>query len=159
MIRLLAFRQGHRGRQRGLSLIEVVIALAMIGILASIAYPSYVNVVVKNNRSVAHSSLVELAARQEAYFSQRRRFASDLTQLGYPSATIYVRNSGGLIPNDGDSAPSGAIYLLRISTANDRGYVVEAGPVNMQSQDDECGTLRLNAQGVKSASTGSSNCW
>ena len=146
-------------RERGLSLIEVIIALAMVGILAAIAYPSYRNVVIKNNRAVAHSSLTELAARQDSYFSQRRNFASNLTQLGYPSATIYVRNNAGLIPDSGGSPPSGAVYLLRIASSNDRGFVVEAAPVKVQAQDSECGTLSLNAQGLKGASTGSSNCW
>jgi type IV pilus assembly protein PilE len=68
--------------QRGFTLIEVMMAVAVIGILAAIAYPSYQAHVVKSRRSAAQASLMEIAQRQQQYLLDARSYAPNLTTLG-----------------------------------------------------------------------------
>ena len=150
-----------RRRVRGFSLIEVVIVVAIVGILASIAFPSYQNVVIRNNRAVARAALTDLVARQESYYAQTKTYADNLTQLGFPSSPMFLRNNGGLAPDTGSGTPSDSIYSLRVANTNNRGFQVEAVPAPgiMQSRDTDCGTLSINAQGKKASQFSGDNCF
>lgn len=78
---------------RGFSLIELLIAMAVVGILASIAYPSYQNYVLRSNRTEAQNTLLDILARQQNHFSRNMAYTTDLTQLGY---TVPVTTDNGL---------------------------------------------------------------
>jgi type IV pilus assembly protein PilE len=65
-----------RQRQRGFTLIELMMVVAIIGILASIGYPSYINSVIKSNRAAAQSHLMDLAQAQQKYFNDARAFGA-----------------------------------------------------------------------------------
>jgi len=70
----------------GFTLIEVMVVVAIIGILAAIAYPSYLEQVRKGHRANAQALLMELAQRQQSFLIIRRRYANSLDELGYPAA-------------------------------------------------------------------------
>ena len=67
---------------RGFTLIELMIVVAIVGILAGIAYPSYMDHVRKGNRAKAQAFLMDLAQRQQSYLIVHRQYAQTLTQLG-----------------------------------------------------------------------------
>ena len=77
-------RRNRRGRARdgGFTLFELLFAVATIGILAGIAYPSYVGYKVRANRAVAQAFLLDLASREQQYFLDARRYAADISGLG-----------------------------------------------------------------------------
>jgi len=150
----------HPRRSRGVTLLELLIAVALVGILATIAYPSYVDVVVRNNRGVAKSALSELTSRQESYFVQNQQYASVITDLGYPSSPTGLRNNGGLIDlDDANADKGGMIYRLQVTSNSPVAYRVEAVPTGIQDNDSECGTLFITQTGQRGATGDGDDCW
>ena len=77
-------------RQRGFTLVEVMIACAIVAILAALAYPSYINAMQKSRRSDAKSALVGAAGQMERYFTERSTYATATLGSGgvYPSTSL-----------------------------------------------------------------------
>src|SRR5690554_4834723 len=130
--------------QQGFTLIEVMIVVAIIGILAAIAYPSYDEYIKRGNRSEGQAFLSDVAARQERFSSQNNAYVTDdadIAKLGLSSANSATGK-----------------YTISLA-AGDGGYLLTA---NQQFGDTKCGNLSLNALGVKGRSgTGKTleECW
>ena len=62
-------------RCRGFTLLELMIVVAILAIVASIAYPSYLGTVTRTTRSAAKRTLLEVANRQEQFFAENKRYA------------------------------------------------------------------------------------
>lgn len=71
-------------RQRGFTLIELMVTVVIIGILAAVAYPSYTQYLVRNNRSAAQTYLVELAQAQAQFKADTRGYAASVDDLDMP---------------------------------------------------------------------------
>ena len=67
---------------RGFTLIELMIAVAVVGILAAIAYPSYQKYLIKSRRASAQATLMDIAQREQQYLLDARGYAPDLATLG-----------------------------------------------------------------------------
>ena len=69
---------------RGFTLIELMIAIAIVGVLVAIAYPSYTNSLIKGNRANAKSFLLDVAQKEQAFLMDNRAYASkaDLVAVG-----------------------------------------------------------------------------
>ena len=78
-------------KRSGFSLIELMIALAIIGILAAIALPSYRQYVIRGHRRAAQTSMVDIANREQQYFAANRAYASK-ADLGYVEPTEVSDN-------------------------------------------------------------------
>lgn len=149
--------------QQGFTLIELMITVAIIGILAGIAYPSYQEQVYKSRRADAKGALLGLANALERHFTESNSYCdaggtggtnscgdSGTKDTGSPS--IYPAKS----PLDGTTK----YYDLTITAVTDTSFTVQAAPAGAQA-NDKCGTLSLTNTGVK-AVTGSlalALCW
>ncbi len=136
----------------GFTLLELMIVVVVIGILASIAYPSYMESVRKARRADAQAALVGMAAAMERYMvNNNGSYLGAAAAAGQP-ATFYAAQ----VPTEGGRAT----YQLRVTTLTATNYVLTASPVNAQA-DDRCGNLTLNASGQqgRSGSAPLTDCW
>lgn len=71
----------RRRKQGGFTLIELMITVAVIGILAAVSYPMYQNAMVKNRRSAAQAFLADVAQRQQQFLMDNRSYAGTVSDL------------------------------------------------------------------------------
>ena len=133
--------QRRERRQRGFTLIELLVTVAIIGILAAIAYPSYQEQVRKSRRAEAQSFLMAVAGRQQQFLLDTRAYAMTVTAIGVP------------IPA---SVSSHYTLAIAVAAGPPPTYTVTATPSGTQAYET-CGTLTIDQAGAKTASTG--GCW
>ncbi|HOB46521.1 MAG TPA: type IV pilin protein [Zoogloea sp.] len=137
-------------RQAGLTLIELMIAVVIVGILAAVGYASYSNYIVKSKRSQAEACLQEAAQFMERFYTTNLRY--DLTANGDAVS----------LPNTACVQDMRGNYSLSVSTVSANAFVLQATPNGNQAlQDTQCGTLSLSQNGTKTISGGGtvSSCW
>lgn len=135
--------KAHLRRAAGFSLIELMIAVVVVGILAAVAYPSYQEHVRKGRRAAAQGYLMDLAQRQQQYFLDNRGYASTAAALGYAST-----------PSEVSPYYSVAVTVVAGPPPS---YSITASPTGSQTSDT-CGSLTITGAGAKTSSAGS-NCW
>ena len=126
-------------KNSGFSLIELMIVVAIIGILSAIAYPSYTNYVVRANRAEAMETLTEIMNQQQRYVLRQRQYAADLSLLGYNLVDGNVVTERGLY--NITAAACGGSTIARC-------VMLTAQPVAGSRQAGD-GNLTLNSQGLK----------
>jgi len=135
-------------RFTGFTLIELMIAVAVVGILAAIAYPSYQAYVLKGRRADTQAFLMDVAARQQHFLIDRRAYGLSITDA--PSSN----GLGMTIPASVSNFYT--VTLTADNTARPPTYSISAAPKAGQDRD-ACGTLAIDQTGGKSA--GKSGCW
>lgn len=130
---------------KGFSLIELLIVVAVVGILAAIAYPSYVDAITQSRRADAKTTLLDIAQRIERFYSENHSYAN-------------VAASVGGTPQ---ASPDGWYSITITSTATT--YNLTAVPQNAQANDTGCQTFTYNnlgQEGVAGGATLTANqCW
>ncbi|MEJ2257586.1 MAG: type IV pilin protein [Woeseiaceae bacterium] len=144
-----------RRNQQGITLIELMVVVAIIAIVSAVAYPSYERYVVRTKRAVAQNALLQVADRQQQFFMDNKRFAADLTNLGYTANPFVVDDDGAAtVAGDAD-----AVYSLSLANVTATTWTATAAPLNGQlSRDTQCGSLTLTQAGAKDSS-GGGECW
>lgn len=145
-------RETSRPHNRGFTLIELMITVAIVAILASIAYPSYTRHVMKAHRGTGQSKLLEIMQAQERYFTIHSTYTTALkTDLGYEKDPV---------PSDGDWYTVAATPCSK-TTPLSQCVLLTATPQNSQTSDTTCGNLTLSSRGEKAISgTGNvDECW
>jgi type IV pilus assembly protein PilE len=140
-------------QQNGFTLIELMVTVAIVGILAGIAYPGYQDSVMKSRRADAKGALLGLANAMERHFTETNSYLGAGTTAGNTgSPTIFSATS----PVDGGTP----YYNLTINAATASSYTLKAEPTGAQS-NDKCGTLSLTQTGARGISTALAvaDCW
>lgn len=130
----------------GFTLIELMITVAIIGVLAAIGLPSYSQYVVRSNRAAAQAEMMDIANRQQQFLLANRTYATTIAALGYtlPSAVSSKYNT----PTITASSVLNASCVVEADTGAAPSYVMEFEPISSGSQAGD-GTLSLTSAGVK----------
>ena len=114
-----------RYRLKGFTLIELMIAVAVVGILAAIAYPSYQEYIERSKRKTAQAEMVSVINRQQQFFLANRRYA-DATELGSVLSDDVKKNYTLSLTLDkvnktdcSDTEDSALSFIIKLTNSSD----------------------------------------
>lgn len=138
---------------KGFTLIELMMVVAIVGILMAIALPSYRSYVERGDRAAARSALMEASQFMERYYATNNRYSTAADGTGSPTLPARVANAPAENPK----------YTLAVSAVGLNSFTLTATP---QHSVSKCGDLILSNTGVKSISVPSTpsaqeiaDCW
>jgi type IV pilus assembly protein PilE len=129
-------------RQIGFTLTELLIVMAIVAILAAIAYPLYSGAMAKERRASAKELMTRVAQLEARYFTENNGYTGSLTELGLPADPMTSESRG---------------HAISISAFDGTSYTIAARPL---VADSACGTLTITSTNVRSASGARpEQCW
>lgn len=144
-------------KSSGFTLIELMIAVAIIGILAAIAYPSYQEQVRKSRRSDAMTALSTAAAMQERWFTEHSSYTTTITNIGGATSAegYYTISVVDQTIDDATNCLSGTYMPC---------YKLTAKATGTQASDTKCDEFFLDSTGKKTAENSANvdatdTCW
>jgi len=150
----------NKKNMAGLTLIEVMVAAAIIAILAAIAIPSYQSLTIKAGRTDGRTALATVAQAQERFFTVNGTYAlgtaaTPFTALDLPADLTATQNTvtsaEGFYTITLDADPAATATTFRL--------VATPVAALRQAADDDCTEMRLNHLGVKDGEPANNRCW
>jgi len=138
----------NRKKIAGITLVELMIAVAIIVVLAAIALPAYEAQVQKSRRTDGRAALTTIALAEERFFTVNGAYTTSLAALDINDDL-----------SDGDSAEE--YYALSINTANSNStFRITGTAQGGQTSDDDCDTMTIDSLGVKDGTPANTHrCW
>lgn len=141
-----SLQRSRQAVQRGFTLIELMIAVAILAIVMGIAIPSYTQWVIESGRADGKAQLFQTAQLLERCFTRYSTYESDDCNVG-----------------DGDTVDSEKGKYLITAEVDPNFFLLTAAPQGSQTKDDECDALTLDSTGTKGLggdATGTvDDCW
>ena len=126
-------------KNHGFTLIELMITVAIIGILAAVAYPAYLDQIRKARRAEAQAALMNIAARQQQMLLDTRSYATTVSALNVVVPATVQQTY---------------VISLSVGTATVPSFTATATPSGSQAKD-KCGVMTVDQTGTKSPPS----CW
>ena len=127
---------------RGITLLELLIALTIVALLAGIAYPSYRDYAARAKRSEAIAKLLEIAANQERFYLNQNRYGT-LAELGYPVPLNTATDT----------------YTIRIVDNDAEGFTATATYNGTGAESERCSSFTVDERRNKTSTGTLANCW
>lgn len=134
-----------RRSMRGVTLLELMVVVVIVGILTAIAFPNYRDFVARAKRAEAKAALLKIATNQEKFYLQNQRFSNNLAELGF-SGPPFKSETGAynlsVAPN-----PTLAENFTATATYN-----------TPDAEQSKCGSFSIDGGGSKTSSP-YTDCW
>ena len=131
-------------KMRGITLIELMIVVVIIGLMAVIAYPNYREFVARAKRNEAKAALLQIATNQERFYLQNNTYTCDMTRLGFSAAAGFVTES--------------RTYTVDVTACNADNFTAQAVYNNADAEAGKCGSFQINGRNVKTSAP-YTDCW
>ena len=132
-----------RKHMHGMTLMELMIVVVIIGILTAIAFPNYREFVARAKRTEAKAALLKIATNQERFYLQNSTFTTDMTMLGFTDDP-YISDSES--------------YSVSVTAADQSDYTARATYRFTDSENDKCGWWEIDGRGDKTSDP-YTDCW
>ena len=129
---------------QGITLIELMIVVVIIGILAAVAYPNYQEFSARAKRNEARAALLRLATNQERFYMNNNTFTEDLTALGFGTTPTWITETG--------------YYEISVTDATPSNFTATASYLQGGREAGKCLTFTIDARGSKTSAP-DSDCW
>ncbi|PRC91023.1 type IV pilin protein [Solimicrobium silvestre] len=144
-----------KDRQAGFTLIELMVVIVIIGILVAVAVPAYNTSVQKSHRTDAKTALLDLASREEKFYSLNNEYSQTASDLYGSSVTAFPKAQSGTT----------AYYSLSVTATTTTFKAIASIITTTQQNGDPCGDFTISNTGVTANQDASENaitglsCW
>ena len=132
-----------RRQMHGITLIELMIVVIVLGILISVGYPQYQDYAARAKRNEARAALLMLATNQERFYIGNNTFSSDLTQLGFSTSPATTETG---------------YYRIEITDADAQNFSATATYLRGGNEAEKCATFTIDGRGTKTSAP-EADCW
>ncbi len=133
-----------RKQMRGVTLVELMIVVIVLGILVAVAYPNYRDFAARGKRNEAKAALLQIATNQERVYLNTNSYTTDMTQLGFPVADNFETDSGS--------------YVVDVGAADAVNFTATATYQKADNEAGKCLTFQIDARGQKTSGP-LADCW
>ena len=132
-------------KMRGITLIELLIVIVIVGFLAAIAYPNYRNASDRAKRNEAKAALLRIAQQQERFYLNNNTYTCDMTQLGFAAA-------GGVITDS-------RAYQVDVTACTPNAFTAQAAYLLGGREAARCSAFFIDGAGARTSNPPGSTCW
>ncbi len=133
-----------RKQMRGVTLVELMIVVIVLGILVAVAYPNYRDFAARGKRNEAKAALLQIATNQERVYLNTNSYTTDMTQLGFPVADNFETDSGS--------------YVVDVGAADAVNFTATATYQKADNEAGKCLTFQIDARGQRTSGP-LADCW
>ena len=131
-------------KMQGITLLELMIVVMIIGILAAVAYPNYRDYAARAKRNEAKAALLQIATNQERFYLNDHSYTNDLTQLGF-SSDPFVSGTGS--------------YTIDIAPGADSTNFSASAVYNFtDNESSKCSSFGIDGRGQRTSAP-YADCW
>lgn len=128
----------------GITLMELMIVVVIIGILAAIAYPNYRQYMARAKRNEAKAELLKIATLQERFYLQNNTYTTDMTNLGFALSSSNLSDSES--------------YVINVTAANANDFTAVATYQHSDDEASKCLTFQIDGSLTKTSAP-DTECW